>query len=137
MSALTSLTARRALRCVSATTSGLTTETHSFLSVGLSFVHATAPNEAPSDVNTIAVYPPYFGKLKNTSLGLGSTHADIKAYFDSKYGEKSQTSGTTTVYYYEVKTETVFLTKFAICLGFLYNSNDQAASILVGYPIQK
>ena len=120
---------------VSTSTSGqITTETRTFIPVGMAFSHA---DQATSDVNTIAIFPPYFGKLSGTTLGLGSTHAEVKAYFDSKHPEKSQAAGTGTIYYYEIKQETVFITTFAITLGFIYNASNQATTILVGYPIKK
>lgn len=120
---------------VSTSTSGqITTETRTYIPVGMAFSHA---DQATSDVNTIAVFPPYFGKLSGTTLGLGSTHAEIKAYFDSKHPEKSQAAGTGTIYYYEIKQETVFITTFAITVGFVYNASNQATTILVGYPIKK
>lgn len=113
---------------------GVDTETWPYLSLGLSFMHT---EQAQSDVNTIAIYTPYFGKLQGTSLGIGSTHAEIKAYFDSMKKEKSQALWIFTIYYYEIKEELVPPITFNICLGFIYNSSDEVAMILVGYPIQK
>ena len=118
-----------------ATIGKVDTETQSWLSLGLSFTHAA---NAPGEVNTILVYPPYFGKLTGTNLGLGSTHAEIKAYFDGLHPEKTQTGTDVTIYYYEITQETVaFIYNFNICLGFIYNSKDVVTTILVGYPVQK
>jgi len=116
-----------------ASSSSVDTETYSYVALGLSFAHGT---QAQTDVNTIVVYPPYFGKLSGTSLGIGSTHADIKAYFDAKHAEQSMPAGQGMLYYYAIKQETVAIYTFTITLGFVYNSTDQVASILVGYPIQ-
>lgn len=113
---------------------GVDTTTYTYVALGLTFTHAA---EAQTDVNVTAAFSPYFGKLAGTQLGVGSTHAAVKAYFDSKYQERTQTAGQTTIYYYEIKTESIFTYTFGINLGFVYNSKDQVASILVGYPIQK
>ncbi|MBI5525895.1 MAG: hypothetical protein HY897_06130 [Deltaproteobacteria bacterium] len=124
---------------VSQSSGKVDTETRSYFGVGLAFVHA---KDADSDVNTIAVYPPYFGKLSGTNLMLGSTHSQVKGHFDGVSNERTADMGQgNTLYYYKVKEEEVgscpFCVTFDVCVGFMYGDDDKLIAILLGYAEQQ
>jgi hypothetical protein len=108
---------------------------YNYLSIGFTAIDSQSSS---GDVKTIALYAPYFGKLKNTTLTLGSSKADIDAYFSKKYGAaKTMQQDDITIYYYVIKTKDLGFAKYNICLGFIYNQNDDVASIMVGLPIKQ
>ncbi|MCX7942926.1 MAG: hypothetical protein N2746_00220 [Deltaproteobacteria bacterium] len=108
---------------------------YNYLSIGFTAIDSQTNS---GDVKTITLYPPYFGKLKGTSLTLGASKNNIESFFNSKYGmPKTLQQGDATIYYYVIKTKDLGLKKYDICLGFIYNQNDNVAAILVGLPIEK
>lgn len=110
---------------------------YNYISIGFTAIDMN--NSTTSGyVKTITLYPPYFGKIKGTSLSLGSKKSDIEAFFNPKYGTpKTLNQGDTTIYYYPIKTKDLGLKKYDICLGFIYNQNDNVTAILVGLPVEK
>ncbi len=108
---------------------------YNYLSIGFTAIDSQSSS---GDVKTITLYPPYFGKLKGTNLTLGSSKSSIESFFNTKYGTpKTLQQGEATIYYYVIKTKDLGLKKYDICLGFIYNQNDNATAILVGLPVEK
>lgn len=108
---------------------------YNYISIGFTAIDSQT---SPGDVKTITLYPPYFGKLKGTNLTLGSSKSDIEAFFNTKYGSpKTLQQGEATIYYYVIKEKSLGIKIYYICLGFIYNQNDNVTAILVGLPVEK
>lgn len=108
---------------------------YNYISIGFTAIDSQTSS---GDVKTIALYAPYFGKLKGTTLMMGSSKSDVEAFFSAKYGAaKTLQQGEATVYYYVIKQKDLGLKKYNICLGFIYNQNDKVTSILVGLPVEQ
>jgi len=108
---------------------------YNYLSIGFTAIDS---QNSSGDVKTIAVFPPYFGKLKGTNLSLGSPKSEIDTFFSSKYGSaKTLQQGDATIYYYVIKTKDLQIKKYDICLGFIYNQSNLASAILVGLPVEQ
>lgn len=105
---------------------------YTYLSIGASFIESS---QLQDKIVTITVFPPFFGKLKGTSLSLGSSRSDVEAKFGAP---KTLQQGNTTIYYYPITTKDMGLSKYDYSLGFIYNNQtDKVASILIGLPVKK
>ncbi len=108
---------------------------YTYLSIGASFIESQSLS---GKVVTISVFPPFFGKIKGTSLSLGSTKSEIETFFTPKYGQaKTTQQGNITIYYYPITTKNMGIANYDYSLGFIYNQNDKVSSILIGLPVKK
>jgi len=105
---------------------------YNYFSIGFTAIDASS---STGDVNTISLYPPYFGNLKGTNLTIGSSREDIDSYFSTKYGQaKTVQQNNVTIYYYIVDSNHL---AYNVCVGFIYDQSNKVSSILVGLPVKK
>jgi hypothetical protein len=138
--------------------SKVTLEARYYLSLGLSFWG----QQSKGRVNMAVVTAPYFGKLiGSTGLTIGSTYADVTAFFAGvgngcvdATGAKAacvekqieytnpDTGEKFTLYYYWIRREDVYITvAIYMSVGFLYSKDkdgnpDRLVSVMIGYPAQ-